>query len=76
MQEKLMDRSRSPNVATIVQALKAHGATVDGPTEHDGELVYRINEHSLTEHEILFLADNGRLTTWEIYDYARKRAQS
>jgi hypothetical protein len=76
MQEKLMVRSGSPDVATIVQALKMHGATVDGPTEHDGELVYRINEHILTEREIRFLADSGRLTTWEIYNYARNRALS
>ena len=48
-EEKVMVRPGSPDVATIVQALKMHGATVDGPTERDGELVYRINEHSLTE---------------------------
>jgi hypothetical protein len=73
---KLVVRPESPDIATIIQALKMHGATVDGPTERDGELVYRINEHSLTEHEIRFLADNGRLTTWEIYNYARNRALS
>jgi hypothetical protein len=68
-------RLGSPDVATIVQALKMHGAAVDGPTECDGELVYRINEHSLTEHEIRSLADSGRLTTWEIYNYARNRTR-
>ena len=68
-----MVRPESSDIATIIQALKMHGATVDGPTERDGELVYRINEHSLTEHEIRFLADSGRLTTWEIYNYARNR---
>lgn len=76
MQEaKLVVRPESPDIATIIHALKMHGAAVDGPTERDGELVYRINEHSLTEHEIRFLADNGRLTTWEIYNYARNRPQ-
>jgi hypothetical protein len=64
---------RSSDVATIVQSLKMHGAAVDGPTEHNGELVYRINEHSLTEDEIRSLADRGRLTAWEIYNYARNR---
>lgn len=77
MQEKkLMVRPGSPAVATIVQALKMNGATIDGPAERDGELVYRINEHNLSEHEIRFLADNSRLTTWEIYNYARNRALS
>ena len=71
-----MVRRGSPDIATIVQALKMHAASVDGPTERDGELVYRINEHSLTEHEIRFLADSGRLTAWEIYNYARNRALS
>jgi hypothetical protein len=68
-----MARLGSPDVATIVQALKIHGATVDGPTEREGELVYRINGHSLTENEIRSLADRGRLTAWEIYNYARNR---
>jgi len=63
----------SRDVATIVEALKMHGAAVDGPIERDGELVYRINEHSLTENEIRSLADSGRLTAWEIYNYARNR---
>jgi hypothetical protein len=63
----------SRDVATIVQTLKMRGAAVNGPSERDGELVYRINEHSLTENEILFLADGGRLTAWEIYNYARNR---
>jgi hypothetical protein len=63
----------SRDVATIVEALKMHGATVDGPTERDGELVYRINEHRLTENEIRSLADSGRLTAWEIHNYARNR---
>jgi hypothetical protein len=63
----------SRDVATIVKALKMHGATVDEPTERDGELVYRINDHSLTEHEIRSLADSGRLTAWEIYNYAQNR---
>jgi hypothetical protein len=66
-------QSGSPDVATIVQALKMHGAAVSGPTERDGKLIYRINEHSLTEQEIRFLADSGRLTAWEIYNYARNR---
>jgi hypothetical protein len=65
--------TKSSDVATIVQALKMHGAAVDGPTKRDGELVYRINEHSLTEDEIRSLADSGRLTAWEIYNYARNR---
>ena len=63
----------SRDVATIVKALKMRGATVDGPAERDGELAYRINDHSLTEHEIRSLADSGRLTAWEIYNYARNR---
>lgn len=62
-----------PYIETIIQALKLNGATVDGPTERDGERVYRVNEHSLTEREIHFLTDSGRLTTWEIYNYARNR---
>jgi len=66
-------RPESSDIATIIQALKMHGATVDGPTERDGELVYRINGHSLTENEIRSLADSGRLTAWEIYNYARNR---
>ena len=65
--------TRSSHVATIVQALKMHGVAVDGPTEQNGELVYRINEHTLTENEIRSLADRGRLTAWEIYNYARNR---
>jgi len=62
-----------PDIERIIQALKLHGAEVDGPTEHNEELVYRINEHNLTEHEIRFLAENDRLTTWEIYNYVRNR---
>jgi hypothetical protein len=68
-----MVRPGQPDIEGIIQAPKLHGATVDGPTERDGELVYHINEHSLTEREIRFLADSGRLTTWEIYNAPHPR---
>ena len=57
----------------IIQALRLYGAQVDGPTDENGELCYLINNYHLNEHEIHFLAENQRLTTWEIYNYVRNR---
>ena len=57
----------------IIQALKLHGAQVGGPMDENGETCYLINNHRLNEHEIRFLAENQRLTTWDIYEFARNR---
>jgi hypothetical protein len=61
------------DIEQIIQALKLQGAEVEGPTEHDEGLVYRINKHTLNEHEIRSLAQTGRLTSWEIFNYVRNR---
>lgn len=70
-----MAQQKQSDTERIVQALKLHGAQVDGPTEERGELSYLINNHRLTEREICSLADSGRLSSWDIYDYARSRCQ-
>ena len=49
---------------------------VIGPTPKGEELVYRINEHSLTEAEMRTLASENQLTSWGIFNYVRLRDQN
>lgn len=73
--ERGMAQQKQTDTERIVQALKLHGAQVDGPTDETGEVCYLINNHRLSEREICSLADSGRLSSWDIYDYARSRRQ-
>jgi hypothetical protein len=62
-----------PDLQQIISALKQRDMQVTGPTAKDGETVYRINEHSLTETEMRKLASDNQLTTWGIFSYVKER---
>ena len=65
----------SPDIQRIIDHLKECQMHVTEPTIEDGEAVYRINEHALTEREIRKLAAENLLTTWGIFSYVRVRDQ-
>lgn len=64
-----------PDIERIVNALRQRDMQVTGPTDKNGETVYRINEHLLTEGELRTLSTEDRLTTWEIFNYVKTRDQ-
>jgi hypothetical protein len=60
-------------ILSFIQTLKANHVEVTGPTQNGDSLVFRVNEHTLTEDEIRFLGRENRLTNWEIYEYVKRR---
>jgi hypothetical protein len=62
------------DIKTILRALAFRNMTVSGPERLVDKTVYFINGHSLTEEELRELARTQRLTSWEIYNYIRRRA--
>jgi hypothetical protein len=71
-----MSQNVPPDIQRIIAALKQRDMQVTGPTSQNGESVYRINEHALTENEIRTLAVEDELTTWGIYSYVKMRDQN
>lgn len=70
-----MNRHVESDILRIINAMRRHDMQVTGPTVKDGESVYRINEHSLTEKEMRTLATENQLTTWGIFNYVKVRDQ-
>ena len=62
-----------PDIRQIITALRQRDMQVTGPTAKDGETVYRINEHPLTEAEMRTLAKEEQLTSWGIFAYVKMR---
>ncbi|HWF38253.1 MAG TPA: hypothetical protein VG322_07030 [Candidatus Acidoferrales bacterium] len=71
-----MNQNMPPDIQRIIAALKQRDMQVTGPIPTNGESVYRINEHALTEGEIRTLAVEDQLTTWGIYSYVKTRDQN
>lgn len=71
-----MAQNVAPDIQRIVATLKQRDMQVTGPTPKDGESVYRVNEHALTESEMRALATDDELTTWGIYSYVKARDQN
>jgi hypothetical protein len=65
-----------PDIQQIISALKQRDMQVTGPTAKDGETVYRVNEHALTETEMRTLASKNQLTSWGIFSYVKERDQN
>jgi hypothetical protein len=64
----------SNDIDHIIGLLKMRSMEVDGPMERNGESIYHINHHTLSEPEIRYLAERNSLTTWEIYSYVKNRS--
>lgn len=64
------------DIQQIINHAKQCEMHVTGPSTKDGESVYRINEHALTEAEMRKLATENLLTTWGIYNYVKVRGQN
>ena len=60
-------------IEQIIRLLRLHRFKVDGPRIRNGESIYRINEHTLTEREIRFLAAARQLTSSHLYEYVSRR---
>lgn len=71
-----MTKSIPPDIQRIVEALRQRQMQVTGPMFKDGESVYRVNQHSVTEAELRMLANEDQLTTWGIFSYVRRRDQN
>ena len=68
---------RTPlEVDHIIGLLKLRSMEVEGPTERNGESIYHINHHTLSEPEIRYLAEHNSLTTWDIYAYVKNRSRN
>jgi hypothetical protein len=63
------------DIRSILRALEFRKMDVAGPERLAEKTVYLINGHSLTEEELRELARTQRLTSWEIYDYIRRRSR-
>lgn len=61
------------DIQSIINTLNQRHVEVTGPTARNGEAVYRVNDHTLTETEMRTLAHEDQLTTWAIFDYVRRR---
>jgi hypothetical protein len=64
------------DIRTILRALEFRRMDVAGPEQVSDKTVYRVNGHALTEDELRELAREQRLTSWEIYNYIRRRTGS
>jgi hypothetical protein len=62
------------DIKSILRALTFRQMAVSGPERLADKTVYLINGHALTEEELRDLARAQRLTSWEIYNYIRRRA--
>ena len=62
-------------IQTIIETLEARSIKVIRPTTKEGEPVYLINDHQLTERELRILAEQGELTSWGIFNFVRFRDQ-
>jgi hypothetical protein len=71
-----MNDKVSSDVGSFIQTLRAHRVEVTGPIRNGDCLVFRVNDHSLTEDEIRLLAHENCLTSWDIYDYVKRRPNS
>lgn len=58
-----MKENIAVDIRQILEGLNEHQIQVTGPTSKNGESVYRVNEHTLTERDMRRLAHEDRLTT-------------
>lgn len=68
-----MAQNVAPDIERIIIALKYRQMQVTGPSTQNGDSVYRINEHALTETEMRTLASENKLTSWGIFTYVKER---
>jgi hypothetical protein len=71
-----MKRDTPSDIERIVTALKQREIHVTGPTIENGDPTYRVNGHLLSVSELQALAGDNRLTSWEIFNYVKKRGQN
>ena len=63
------------DIRSIVQALRIHHMQVTGPVSSDEHVLYHVNGHALTEDELRKLATKNPLTSWDILNYTKIRAE-
>ena len=60
-------------IPSFIQTLRDRNLDVSGPIKSGNVHIYEVNGHTLTEDELRVLANNDRLTTWDIYSYVKSR---
>jgi hypothetical protein len=64
------------DILSFIQVLKANHVEVTGPIRDGDRLVFRVNDHSLTEDELRFLSHENCVTSWDVYAYVKRRAET
>jgi hypothetical protein len=60
-------------IQRAVRSMTAQRMRVDSLMTHDGKLILIVDGYALTFEEALDLHSQGKLTTWDIREYAEKR---